>query len=151
MAGEYPDRPVAAVSMLLERQGRVLLVRRRLPPAAGLWALPGGKVELGETVAEAAVREVREECGVEARVREVLTVVDILDREPGRIRYHYVLVVCRGVYLAGEPAPSAEAADARWVAPAEAAELSLTEKVWEVIRRYAGESRAAWRPDPRGR
>ena len=135
---EYPERPVAAASMLVVRRGRVLLVRRRFPPSPGFWALPGGKVELGETVAEAAVREVFEECGIRTAAREVLTVVDLLVPDGERMRFHFVLAVCRGVYLEGEPSPSGEVTAAAWIDLAQVDDLPLTDATRDVIRTCTG-------------
>lgn len=90
MTGQAPSVPVPAVIAVVIRDGRALLVRRAYPPDAGLWGFPGGKVEYGETVAAAALRELREETAVEAKAEGVLTTLDILDRdEAGRLRHHY--------------------------------------------------------------
>ncbi|MGH7039642.1 MAG: NUDIX hydrolase, partial [Stellaceae bacterium] len=95
----YPDRPVVGVLAVVLRGARALCVRRGNPPLAGRWGFPGGVLELGETVAQGAMRELREETGVVATPAGVLTVLDSLDRDAeGRVRYHYALIAVRGVW-----------------------------------------------------
>ena len=107
---------------------RVLLVRRGAPPLAGEWSLPGGKLELGETICEAIVREVREETGLVVTPERLLGVYDLIDRdEAGGIRYHYVLVdwICRptgGVLCAGD-----DACDAVWAGRSELDDYRLAD------------------------
>jgi len=109
----YPDRPRVAVGAVVLHQGRVLVVERGQPPAEGVWALPGGSVELGETMAEAAEREVLEETGLVVRAGPVVHAFDAVVRdEDGRVRFHYVVVdlVCdyvRGNVVAGGDATRA--------------------------------------------
>src|ERR687885_1274167 len=90
---EYPARPICGVGVVVFDCDRVLLIQRGAEPRRGEWSIPGGAVEIGETVREAAVREVAEECGIEVELRELVDVVDIIARdEDGRARYHYVVV-----------------------------------------------------------
>ena len=116
MAREYPDAPVAGVGGVVIRGGDVLLVRRAFPPRAGEWSLPGGRLELGESLVDAVRREVREETGIEVEVGPMVEVFDRVHRDSdGRVRYHFVIVdfVCRpvgGALRAGD-----DALDARWV------------------------------------
>jgi 8-oxo-dGTP diphosphatase len=118
MRREYPDAPVAGVGAVIISDGRVLLIQRGQEPLKGEWSLPGGAVELGETLQEAVCREVLEETGL---VVEPLAVVEVFDRiardEDNRVRYHYVLVdfLCR--VTGGSLACATDAADARWAAP----------------------------------
>src|SRR5271169_2278691 len=89
----YPERPIVGVLAVVLRGERALVVRRANPPMAGRWGFPGGVLELGEGVAEGAMRELFEETGVTAEAAETLTVIDTIDRDDqGRIRHHYVLV-----------------------------------------------------------
>ena len=132
----YPGGPVAAVGALVFREGAVLLVRRGRPPSRDAWAVPGGRVELGESLAEAAEREVREETGIEVRAGEPVWSFDsvIRDRD-GRVRYHYVVVDLSADYLAGEPRGSDDAREARWVGPEEIAGFDVSEPTLRLLRR----------------
>jgi 8-oxo-dGTP diphosphatase len=117
---EYPGQPVVAVGAVVVKDGRVLMITRAQPPRQGLWSIPGGVVELGEALREAAAREVREETGVEAEMGEVLTVVDrILQDEAGRVQYHYVIVDFAARWLSGEAKASSDAASVYWLEPGE--------------------------------
>ena len=106
-------RPVLAALAVVVEPGRVLLVRRRNKPDAGLWGYPGGKVEWGETVADAAVRELAEETGVQAEALDFLTLIDVIRGAPPE-GHHFVLaaVLCRRLF--GEPAPAADVSEAAW-------------------------------------
>ena len=136
MAREYPDAPVAGVGGVVIRDGEVLLVRRAYPPRAGEWSLPGGRLELGESLVEGVRREVREETGIEVEVGAVVEVFDRVHRDAdGRVRYHFVIVdfLCRpvgGVLVAGD-----DAADARWVTRADVAGLDVNPHAMAVIDR----------------
>jgi len=133
---EYPQRPLAGVGAVVWDGERVLLERRGQPPAQGIWSLPGGLVELGETAAQAVAREVREECGIEVEVGDVLGVFDPIFRDPdGRIRYHYVVVDFLVYYRGGELRAGDDAADARWVTPEELAGYALSPAATEMIGR----------------
>lgn len=135
MNREYPEAPIVAVGVVVKRGREVLLVRRLNEPSRGRWSLPGGAVELGETLQEAARREVREECGLQVEPGEVLAVVDNIVRdEAGRIRFHYVLVDLLAEYVGGELAAASDIGDARWVRAEELAELDVTEKARELVR-----------------
>ena len=136
MSREYPQAPVAAVGVVVFREdGRLLLVRRGNPPAQGLWSLPGGRLELGETLPEGARREVLEECGVECEPLEVFHAVDRIFRdEEGRVRYHYVIVDVLARWVAGEGTAATDAPEVGWFKPDELADLDITEGVEEVAR-----------------
>src|SRR5215204_2107248 len=93
MERDYPARPFVGVGAVVVQDGCVLLVRRRQPPLAGEWSLPGGAVELGETLEQAVIREVFEETGLHVRVGPVVEVLDRIEHDAaGRVRYHYALV-----------------------------------------------------------
>ena len=98
MPRDYPERPIIGVAAVVIENDRVALIRRGRPPAYGKWSLPGGAVELGETVEKAVVREVREEIGLEVEVLELVAMLDriFLDKE-GQVQFHYVLLdfLCR--------------------------------------------------------
>jgi len=135
MKREYPDSPLVGVGAVIIEDGRVLLVKRGHPPLAGEWSIPGGVLELGETLREAALREAREETCLVVETADLLGVYDrVLRDEAQRTRYHYVLVdfLCRRV--SGQAQAAGDAAEIRWCTPAEAGELALAEDTAEVIR-----------------
>ncbi len=100
---------------MLERDGAFLLVQRRHPPDAGLWGYPGGKIEGGETIAQAAVRELHEETGVQARARGLLTPFEVLRRDgDGRLLAHFILLPVLCTWIAGTGSASSDAQDAGW-------------------------------------
>jgi 8-oxo-dGTP diphosphatase len=117
MTDDLAQRPVVAVLAVTVRDARVLLVRRANPPDQGKWGFPGGRVELGEPIKQAALRELKEETGVDADPVEVLTVLDVIDRNPaGALRFHYVLVAVLCRWRAGEAVAASDALDADWYA-----------------------------------
>lgn len=135
---EYPERPIVGVgAVIIDSKGwRVVLVRRGAPPLQGQWSLPGGAVELGETLRAAAQREVQEETGLTVEVGELLEVFDrIVPAADGRTRYHYVLVdfLCR--VRGGELRAGCDAADALWADRLELEKYSLENPAMEVIRK----------------
>ncbi len=133
---EYPDCPRVGVGAVVLRRGRVLLVRRGGQPSSGKWSLPGGLVELGETTAEAARREIREECGIEITVVDVAGVVDRVTRDAeGRVRYHYVLVDYLAFTESEAVVAGTDAAECRWAEIDRLAELDTTEGLADMIRR----------------
>ena len=125
-------RPVPAVGVVCLRGGEVLLVRRGTPPRAGEWSLPGGRIEFGERAADAALRELGEETGVEA---ELIGLVDVVDGLfPGR---HYVLIDYAARWLSGEPMAGDDAAEAAFHPLDRALELVAWEETRRVISRAA--------------
>jgi 8-oxo-dGTP diphosphatase len=131
--------PVPAVIAVVIREDRALLVRRANPPDAGLWGFPGGKIEFGETVREAAIRELLEETGVQAEAQDILTTLDILGRNPsGAMQQHFILIAVRCRWISGEPAAGDDALEAGWFAIAElgGGKIALSADV-EVIARRA--------------
>ena len=135
MRREYPDAPIAGVGAIVIDHGRVLLIKRGRPPLLGEWSIPGGAMELGETVREAAVREVLEETGLIVEAGELLGVFDrVVKDDEGKLLYHYVLIdfLCRCV--SGEAKASGDADDARWFNAEETDRLPLAKDTAEVIR-----------------
>lgn len=121
--------------MLVEKGGKVLLVRRGSEPGRGRWALPGGLVEPGEEVGKAAVREVEEETGVKVRLKGLVGVYDILERDGrGRLRYHYVTVCFRGEPLSTRVRRGGEVLDVRWFGREELEGSELTRTTARVLR-----------------
>jgi len=133
---EYPSVPRVGVGAVVLDAGRVLLVRRGKPPLAGKWSLPGGMLELGETTAEAARREVAEECGLQIRVGELAGILDRVVRDAeGRIRYHWVLVDYVAFVESGELCAASDADEAQWVEVDEVVRLDTTDGLLDMIRR----------------
>ncbi len=133
----YPDRPQVAVGAMVVNDGRVLLVRRGKAPADGRWALPGGSVKLGETLQQAAEREIREETSIVIRAGHPLFTFDvIIPDDHGRIVYHYVIIDLAAEYVSGTPHPGDDARDARWFAPTDLASLDMTTGMKTFLERF---------------
>jgi ADP-ribose pyrophosphatase YjhB (NUDIX family) len=112
----YPERPFLAASVAVLRDGKVLLAARAHPPAAHVFSLPGGVVEPGETLAEAALRELREEVGIEATMLGFIAPVEVIERdEAGAVRRHFVVCAHAALWRAGEPRTGAEALELLWL------------------------------------
>jgi 8-oxo-dGTP diphosphatase len=136
MKRDYPDRPIVGVGAVIVDAGRVVVVRREREPLKGEWSIPGGVVELGETLREGTAREALEETGLTIEVGEVLEVFDRIIRDPeGGTRFHYVLVdfLCRRT--AGELRSGSDAAEARWVSAGELERFVLSDGAEQVIRK----------------
>lgn len=134
----YPDRPWVGVGVVVWRGDEVLLVRRGRPPRQGEWGIPGGAQELGETLFEAAVREVLEETGLTIRPSGVVTAVDGIVRDgEGRIEYHYTLVEVAADWVAGEASARSDVDAVRWVRAADAAALLTWGETARVIAEAA--------------
>lgn len=131
----YAGKPLAAVGVVVKRGREVLLVRRGRAPRQGVWTLPGGAIEWGETAPQAAQRELQEECGVCVEVERVLDVVDLIDRDAqGAVRFHYVIVEFVARHRSGQVRPGSDSADARWVDSAELEAYGLSAEVRRLIR-----------------
>ncbi len=129
----YPPRPILAVSVAVFRQGRVLVGRRARPPMAGRFSLPGGVVEVGETLVEAAARELREEVGVECAIIGFNRHVEPIVREGGRVRAHFVVASFVGRWTRGEARVSKEIDAVAWIEPEALGALLTTPELAEVI------------------
>jgi ADP-ribose pyrophosphatase YjhB (NUDIX family) len=135
MQREYPERPFVGVGAIIVEDGRVALIRRGRPPLLGEWSIPGGALELGETLREAAVREAFEETGLTVEARELLGVFDrVMKDDEGRVLYHYVLVDFLCCRTSGELSAAGDALDAKWFTPEEIDGLGLAKDTAEVIR-----------------
>ena len=133
---DYPDRPIVGVGAVIVDQGRVVLVKRGSPPLLGEWSLPGGVVELGETLRAAAEREAREETGLMVKAGEVIEVLDrIIPGAAGAPQYHYVLIDFLCTVQGGELKAGGDAADARWAAESELDNYELEPPAVDVIRK----------------
>ncbi len=136
MNRDYPERPIVGVGAVIVRDGRVVLVRRGNEPRQGEWSIPGGVLEIGETLRQCATREAREETGLEVEAGEVLEVFDSIHPDPaGRTRYHFVIIdfLCR--VIGGELRPGGDVLDARWVTVGDLESFQLSEKAKSVIRK----------------
>jgi 8-oxo-dGTP diphosphatase len=130
----YPTRPYLAVSAAIFRDDRVLIVRRARPPAPGLYTLPGGGVELGETLEEAVVREVREETALAIEPVALVGFRQAIVRDAaGRVERHFVILPFAARFLGGEIALNEELAEAHWRLPAEIAGLQTTEGLAAIV------------------
>ena len=131
----YPARPFLAASVAVFREGRVLVAARSRPPLDAVYSLPGGLVEPGETLAQAALRELREEVGVEADLIGFVAPVEFIERDDaGRVRHHFVICAHAARWIAGEPQAGDEALDVRWVSEAGAATLPTTPGLAGILR-----------------
>ena len=134
MTREYPDRPFIGVGAVIVQAGRVLLVRRRYEPLAGQWTLPGGAVELGETLAGALTREILEETGLAIEVGPIIEVLDRITRdEAGRVRHHFVLVDYLCWCTGGRLAAASDAEEAAFVESSDLDGYGLTSAAAAVI------------------
>jgi len=125
---------VVGVGGVVIHEGRVLLIRRGKEPLRGRWVIPGGTVELGETLEEALVREMREETGLEVKPRDVLLVFDRIERTEGAVRYHYVIVDYLCEYVSGRVRAGSDAEAAALATPAELPGYDLPPKALEIVR-----------------
>jgi len=121
--------PQIAVGALVFRNGRVLLVKRKYNPAAGLWAIPGGRVQFGETLKDAAERELLEETSVQIKAGEPIYTFEYINS------FHYVIIDLEAEYISGEPTPADDALDARWIRPDELAKLEVTSSTIQLLKR----------------
>lgn len=136
MIREYPARPILGVGAVVVSGGRALLVKRGNEPAKGVWSIPGGKVELGETIHDAVVREIREETGLEIEVGDRLQILERIFRDDsGRVRYHYVLIDYRALPIGGKLCASSDAADIGFFTTGEMKRLGLADVTALVVKK----------------
>ena len=134
MNRSYPERPFVGVGTVVFHGDEVLLIQRGKPPRIGQWSLPGGVQELGETVFEAAHREVEEETGIEIDILGLVDVVDSIRRdEDGRVEYHYTLVDLAAEWLHGESRPGSDAAAVKWIGIEQIDSLGLWTETVRII------------------
>ena len=139
---DYPNRPLIGVGTVVFKGDRVLLIRRGKAPREGSWSLPGGRQRLGEWVRETAVREVREETGLEVELTALLDVVDSLIRdEAGALAYHYTLIDFSAEWRAGEAVAGGDAAEVTWADPAGLDRYELWDETLRLIAMAAARRR----------
>ena len=132
---DYPERPFLAVSTALFRGGLVLIAERAGGAGAGLYSLPGGMVELGETLEAAALRELREETGLAAEIAGFVQHLDIIHRDAaGRVKFHAAVAVFAARWTSGEPRITPEASAFKWVKPGEVLGLPITKGLSGVLK-----------------
>jgi len=140
---EYPERPIVGVGGVVVRDERALLIRRGSAPLKGEWSIPGGMLELGETILEGVQRELLEETAIEVRLLDLIEVFERLTRdEAGKLKYHFVILdyLCEAVR--GEAQAGSDVTDVAWVRESELNDYSLTptatrvvQKAFEIARR----------------
>jgi ADP-ribose pyrophosphatase len=136
---DYPDHPRLAVGAVVFKDDRVLLVRRGQPPARNLWAIPGGSVEIGETLQQAAEREIREETGIRIRAAKPIYTFDVIERDESEgIRFHYVIVDLLADYVSGELSAGDDAVEARWVSADEINSLAVNSTTLQLLKTKFG-------------
>jgi len=130
----YPIRPILAVSAAIIREERILIVRRGRAPARGVYTLPGGGVEAGETLVEAAKREVKEETGLDVAPVALAGHREVIVRDAqGRVERHFVILSFATRWISGEPVLNDELSEAHWLVPADLARLETTEGLAEIV------------------
>jgi 8-oxo-dGTP diphosphatase len=131
---EYPKRPMVGVGGVVISNGRALLIRRGGPPLEGRWSIPGGMLEVGETLLEGVRRELAEETGIEVRVGELIEVFERINVDgEGKTRYHFVVVDYLCEALSGQARAGSDVIDVAWATPAELRKYSLPETATQVI------------------
>jgi len=133
-ARAYPDRPYLAVSAAIIRDGRILIAQRARGPSLGVWTLPGGVVEAGETLIEALIREVHEETAITIEPVALAGHREVVVRDDGGLVSRHFVILCFATrWIAGEPQLNEELAEARWLRPAELNGLKTTDGLAEIV------------------
>lgn len=136
---EYPDAPLVGVGAVVIKDGKILLVKRAFEPGAGKWSVPGGLVELGETLSDACERETEEETGIKVETLELINVFDMIDRDhEGKARYHYVLVEFLAKPVGGAEKPNREVVEMKWVTREETKAIDMTRTARKAIDELFG-------------
>ena len=132
---EYPQKPIVGVGAIVIKEGKVLLVKRAAAPSRGLWAIPGGSLELGETLQRGAEREILEEIGIRIRAGAPVYTFDFLEYDTkNKLQYHFVIVDMEAEYVAGEVQAADDALDARWVSPEDLRSMSVSGNTLKILR-----------------
>jgi len=138
-SGDYPNHPRVAVGAVVFNEDKVLLVLRGKPPAEKQWSIPGGCVELGETLQEAAEREITEETGIVIQAKKPIYTFDVIERdEDGKIRFHYVIVDLAADYVSGELKAGDDAVDVSWVSRKDLNNLNVSNATRKLLAQCYG-------------
>lgn len=130
----YPKFPIVSVGAVVIKDAKVLLIKRRNEPHKGEWSIPGGVVELGESLSKALEREILEECNIKVKAREILGITEKIEKdEKGRIKFHYVIIDMNAEYLDGTAKPISDAEEIRWVPFENIEKMKIREKLKEII------------------
>jgi len=133
---EYPKQPIVGVGAIIIHDGKMLIVKRGSDPGKGKWSVPGGLVELGETVKEAVEREVLEECNLKVEASHLIDIVDNIIRDKnGRIKYHFIILDFFAKLRGGKLKPNSEVIEAKWVPIDEVEKYDLTNTFKEFMKR----------------
>jgi len=133
---EYPKQPIVGVGAIIIHNGKMLIVKRGSDPGKGKWSVPGGLVELGETVKEAVEREVLEECNLKVEASHLIDIVDNIIRDKnGRIKYHFIILDFFAKLRGGKLKPNSEIIEAKWVPIDEVEKYDLTNTFKEFMKR----------------
>lgn len=136
MKRDYPDRPIVAVGVVVLKGDDVLLIRRAKPPKPDQWSIPGGAQEIGETLTQAAIREVFEETAITIQDVRFLDVVDFIDRDTDHtVRHHYTLIDYVASYHSGEIQPGDDAGAAIWVPLDSLSAYNLWQETEDIIHK----------------
>ena len=135
----YPNHPRLAVGAVVFDANRVLMVKRGRPPAQGQWAIPGGNVELGETLQDAAQREILEETGITIVAHEPIYTFDTIVHDTnGMVQFHYVIVDLAADYVKGTACPGDDADEVRWVSRDDLNTLPISAPTLDLLRKTYG-------------
>jgi 8-oxo-dGTP diphosphatase len=135
-ASQLLESPQVAVGAIVVKDEKILLVKRNKAPHKDLWAIPGGSVEIGETLPEATEREVHEETGLNIKAKEPVYTFDLIERdESGAVRFHYVIVDLSAEYVSGDLHPAEDALDARWFAPQDLAHIAISDSTRKLLQK----------------
>jgi len=132
---EYPQWPIVGVGAIVIREGKVLLVKRAAAPSRGLWAIPGGSLELGETLQSGAEREILEETGIRIKAGAPVYAFDFLEYDKkNELQYHFVIVDMEAEYVAGEVQAADDALDAGWVSPEDLPGMPVSKNTLKILK-----------------
>ncbi|HDQ04550.1 MAG TPA: NUDIX domain-containing protein [Deltaproteobacteria bacterium] len=137
-SNSYPAKPIIGVGAIVQKDEKILLVKRGVEPSLGLWAIPGGTLKLGESMRQCAERETREETGITIKAGEGVYTFDFIEYdEQGKIKYHFVVIDFWAKYISGEPRGADDALEAGWFTPEELSKLAVAKNTLAALR-YIG-------------